>query len=921
MFFGFHKVCSDKASFSSSRETTEVSGMSCSHGVRDMHIVETPNPPIMRCIKWIPILLLPLLVQAQSVLPSWVFTNGDAFLEFHFQEDMDASDILARCSLEQPDWVLITWPKGHAARDWQRAAFQLKQLIVEMRAIRASMKVGLDADDKVVESLMMHDLAAYIDGYLFEDIPSIPDGDPTGKGWFRSDATPMNYVRILSDSGSVGAYVVLLNAMKPEPQYIELLDAINATGAGSIEWPSGVLNLPNEAYQFYFDPGTSTYFLAYVAEESGRTLYVDFKKNIEIDVVYPRQTKTRATSYGERLEIETELGPHLIKLKMKEPEFQVENIRVQSTSQVDPYELVVKNQVFKKNQAGIWKTLKAKQDLNYRYQAPTGATVDVTFRDTLLWEKGQPIEHVREKMFFNGVAWPYEDLPELPLIQPEKVQSEPLVLDLDTSYSYEYAGTDSLKGHACWKVKFNPKGEGNYYRGTVWIDQETGAHHKVRAIQSGLEPPVVGHEMTVFYDWVKVNGRSYWLQVREESLQVLNVVGVRIPLQISSERSEFEIDAPEFTSRKIAFYNSDALILRDTDEGFRYLKPGKDGKRIVSDQVFTRQKFVVGGVLYDPGMDYPVPLAGFNYVDLDFLGKGYQTNVFLAGAINDVILSHNNFLGKGWDLSAELFVSALYFSDSVYRNGEEVLTEEVEKLTESFNLTLGIPMGPFFKMEANLATRFIDFKEGDDMEESFVLPSNHFENQAKMDLFFNRGRVSSHLDYRFVKRSDWQAWGFPDDQAPLFDSYRKLEWDSSYSMKLPKFQTLRFSASYLKGWDLDRFSSFGFGFFENHVAGFGTSGIEASQAVRLRAGYQRGVKELFQLGVRFDVARAWQDDLYGVDATADGSPVDLMGIGVNVNMIGPWKTVIRVEVGYGLDADLENEAGDVTGQLVFLKLF
>ena len=858
---------------------------------------------------------------AQQTLPKWVFTaQADQFIEMEFPTCLEDASLLQSIARNQPSYALIKFPADWNPTDWSIAAFEMKTFIVSMKALNSALLIGVEGEPAKISAILIHDLAPYVDGYLFDEIPWIPDEDLTGKGWFRAEANSDNLLTLLVDAGSVGAFCVLLDHMVPTPEQLQLLEAVNQSKAGTMDQQPEVVNLKPGSYQFLFDPGTSTYFLAYYAEEKGRTLYFNLKNNLETSVVFPRQSATRVSNYGDRVEIVTDSGPHLIRLKMLKPEFQVENIQVQSKASLDPYELVVKNQVFKKMQAGEWRTLQAIEDWNYRYQAPTGATVDVTYRDSILWEKDRPIEHVREKMFVNGIAWPYEDLPELPLIQPDKVQSEPLVIELDKSYTYTYGGEDVLGGHKTWKVGFKPNSEGDFYSGTVWIDQVTAAHRKIRAVQSGLEPPVVGNEITVFYDWVEQQGKKIWIQVREENLQILNIVGARIPLQITSERREFRFDNPDFQKDKDGYYEGDKLILRDTPQGFRYLDK-ENGQRVVSEKVFSRQKFIVGGVLYDPGMDTPVPLAGFNYINLDFLKKGYQANFFIAGAINDIIVSDNNFLGKGWDLTAEVFVSALYFSDSIYRLGEKADQEEIEKITESFNLTLGIPLGTFFKFEANVASRFIDFKDVSGTSEDFILPQSHFENQARFNLFFDRGRFTSDLEFAAVKRSKWETWGLPDNPEPLFDSFRKLTFDTAYSRKLPSFQNIRVSARYLKGWDLDRFSRFGFGFFENHVAGFGASGIEASQAVRLRLGYSRGIKELFQLGLRLDAARAWQDDLAGVTTTPDGSPVDLLGAGFSLNLIGPWKTVIRLEIGYGIKADLENEAGDITGQLVFLKLF
>ena len=163
---------------------------------------------------------------------------------------------------------------------------------------------------------------------------------------------------------------------------------------------------------------------------------------------------------------------------------------------VDPYELVVKNQVFKDAQAQNFTSLQVDEELNYRYQVPGGIGVDITYYDTIFDRKDMPLERVRNKIYIGGAKWPYKQQPKLPLLQPEKVRRIPLVVDLDKTYAYKYRGEETVRGKRAWKVAFEPtNAEGNYYTGTVWIDQETGAHLKLRVVQAELEAPVIANDV------------------------------------------------------------------------------------------------------------------------------------------------------------------------------------------------------------------------------------------------------------------------------------------------------------------------------------------------------------------------------------------------------------------------------------------
>jgi hypothetical protein len=58
--------------------------------------------------------------------------------------------------------------------------------------------------------------------------------------------------------------------------------------------------------------------------------------------------------------------------------------------------------------------------------------------------------------FINGVKWKYGSIPELPLIQPEKVTQLPLDIHLSNEYRYELVRATDLLGYRVYEVRFEP---------------------------------------------------------------------------------------------------------------------------------------------------------------------------------------------------------------------------------------------------------------------------------------------------------------------------------------------------------------------------------------------------------------------------------------------------------------------------------
>jgi hypothetical protein len=860
--------------------------------------------------------------QSLKTIPEWTFLEQekDRYLALQVPQVSKADDLPQSGNIE---FLLLDLDPEWQPQDWRQASFDLKNLIVVAKTRGNNVEVAIEASESQLQALMQNEMAPYIDAYVFDDMPFIPDGDATGRLWQSVLVDEPAVVATLVDAGSIGVQRVLFGNLRAKPGLVNLLDAIQKTDTGSLDLQPEVALIPKQEAQFFFNPQTGNYHLAVYGNPDGRRLFsFTLAENLNISAAFPEIIDFDFKPYGRRSEITLkEPGYFWFLIEPQEKSGTLENLEIVERKSIDPYELVVKNQVFKDAERQKFQSLMVDELVQYRYQAAGGASVEAAFEDTLVERLGKPRERIRTGFIIGGVRWPYEEIPQLPLIQPEKVQREPLTVELDKAYVYEYQGEDTIDGHATWKVGFKP-GEtgGKFFRGSVWIDQKTGAHRKLRAIQLNMEAPVVGNEMSIFYDWVEDGGTRYWTAVRQQDLQIINAVSGTLPLQIDITRSNYRFNRDDVETKLKEAYASDVQILRDTQEGFKYFAKQSDGSRELKDGEL-KLRALLGGAFFDPSFDYPIPLAGFNYTNLNFRDTDLQVNAFVAGAVNDIIVSNPDFLGRGWDLSAELFVSALHFGDEVFENGEEIEEEEVGQRTNSFNVSLGIPINSFFKFTANYRAAFLEYDDGDDMSVDFVLPTNHVEHGISGELRFNRGRFTSALEYGSFTRSEWEDWGFVDDEQLLPEDFRTLSADMAYNWRIASFQTLRTDVRYLKGWDLDRFSRFGFGFFENSVSGFGSSGIEADEAVRMRVAYDVGVKGLFQLTTRFDAARTWRDELNAEGLLVTDDPVDLYGVGVAANFIGPWKTLLRLNVGYGLHADLEGEDGDFTGQIVFLKLF
>src|SRR5258706_8334390 len=87
-------------------------------------------------------------------------------------------------------------------------------------------------------------------------------------------------------------------------------------------------------------------------------------------------------------------------------------------------------------------------------------------------------------------------------------------------------------------------------------------------------------------------------------------------------------------------------MLLCTDQGLGYLRRTSGEEPVVDTAPTRRTRFAIFGALDEPGLQFPVPLAGIDYFNYNVKGRDVQINAFLAGAVNTVTLTDPRLFGK-----------------------------------------------------------------------------------------------------------------------------------------------------------------------------------------------------------------------------------------------------------------------------------
>ncbi len=855
---------------------------------------------------------------------------------------------LARDSGERAHFQ-ISWDPSAGDFEITDFAFLLKRAAVAVTGARGDARVlvgPLPADVGLLQTLYGEEVAAYVDGVVLAPgdglaearatLAELDPGKPTvldALAWPDQDA---HTLALAAEYTEAGFGVTFFDLGRPEAADLTPLKLLAREFQGDLSFdpttkPSGT----DRAWTFVRGEDLSLRVIAEATPGEQLTLIFDdafLKSPATIDL----GTGDEQTVFGQfrtqsglGVPIEDPSAAVLLRLeRMTAAEIEGlegldEEVDVADERQMPVEEILRRLQAFEDDQTRRLDHYQARNIQHLRFQSGA-AGIEAAYEGDFFYQRDEGFDWVWENFYIDGVKWRGKKLPELPLIQPEKAAALPLEIHLSKEYSYRLRGTDVVEGRDCWVVDFRPlaatPGRG-LYQGTVWVDREVYARVRTRAIQLGLEGDVISNEETVTFSPVDVNGQpapwssnSFVLPIQIVGQQLLSVLNATLPVEKETVLSDIRINADDFDRRRQEARDSELTMVRDTDQGLRYLRKDEDGNRYVEEEFDTNRLFLAGGVFWDESVDFPIPLAGINYLDLDFRDTGNQVNVFFAGALLTANIAEPRLFGSRWDAGANLFGFFVPRGDELYRGGQEVPEEEIESTAASVALFAGRPLGSFFKLDFTYRLGFTGFDRADDTDEDFILPEDTLTHTFQTELKYNRGGYRFELQGSVHRRDDWQFWGLPGNTEFVQDQEEYTRWQATLAKTwwMPKFRNFGVELEYLDGSDLDRFSRYDFGIFgDSTVAGYQGGLVRADSAAGVHLDYGINVADLFRFEIEGDAVWATNEQTGLEDEL-------LAGVGLEGTITLPWQVISNFEIGVALAGPGE---GDLALRIVFLKLF
>lgn len=626
--------------------------------------------------------------------------------------------------------------------------------------------------------------------------------------------------------------------------------------------------------------------------------------------------------------------PFAIAVEHVEPprdEVTKETIDVATERTITVEEIIRNHQSYDAFQESIQPRWVARNTTRLRFDIGGGAEgLEATIAGPYFFDPAGRADWVWQDFFINGVRWKYGSIPELPLLQPEKVTQLPLDLHLTNDYRYELVRATDLRGHRVYEVRFAPPDDAPaelpLYRGTVWIDAKSWARIRIVMVQLNLTGEVLSNEERV--DFVPYSRTTLqpvmpeeamadprgmlWLPYEVAAQQVVSAAGRASVVERSTLLENVRIDPADFAAELTAAEASDARMVRETEAGLRYLEK-RDGQRVVKEGFDTSRLFMVGGIHHDPGLEYPVvPLGGIDYFNFDLGGSGIQTNVFFAGVILAANATHPNVANTRINVGADFFGIAIPVENSMYRDGVERPEEAVKTLPLGLYLRAGRPFLGFGKIDVSLGLTMSSYGRADDTAADFAIPTDHFTVVPGIEVRYARHGYSFGASWDQGRRSEWEPWGNLAEYDPAQKTYTRFGASLGKSFFLPRFQRIGVDLNYLDGANLDRFSKYELGFFgAQRVHGVRSGSVHAERGIIGHLSYGFVFSEQFRIEGFYDHA-VLDDEMSGMK----GEP--FQGVGIAGQTIGPWGTLLRLDIGKMIG---RNAQDGFVANVVFLKLF
>jgi hypothetical protein len=798
-----------------------------------------------------------------------------------------------------------------AAGDADRQAFDLKRALSLVRGRRPAARLLIAAAPEVTVALRARGLDSYADGFL---------------------PAPQTFRSVDDLLGATGA-VWLMPLDGPTAR------AFAAVAMELQAWlPAGLVPVTGRALQCGEDRPLRTYLNPQTLDLVAVSRSCPSPALVTSDI--PGVT-------AERMDV----GPtSVFRVRVNGGDRFASGVDVSAARPLTVDEIIARHQAAAARQSAEVRTSIATGSLTLTFEAPGFvAPITVTSQTTILADKDRTELRQRD-IRVNGVSFKARGgVPRLPIIEPERAAAPPLAITLSDVYRYRLVGREPINGRDTYVVAFDPRDRrAPLFEGRAWIDAATFGMARVSAAQTGLKGPITASEQQD--DFAAEAGR--WRLARSNVRQTYEGAAVKSPIHRLLIIDNYEVNPPDFDARRAEAHASTDVMLRDTPDGFRYLKTQEAGGRgsevgvaatkaegrVVAGRADYIRTLALGAIL-DPNISQPLPFAGLSYVDFNLFGTGTQFNGFYGGSYGQVAFSAPSLLGTRWQLAGRAFGIVSSYNDRAFEHGREQYRLAIRQRPAQAAVWLLRPLSARAAVRLEYDWDYTRLVATELTDPAFTIPRNQNAHALRVGLDLQRAGWQASIWGSAARRVGWRSWGLApevglsaealaqgeggrpeagsstSEYSPGHEDYQRFGASLLRAQALSPRVTTRIEAAVMAGRDLDRFSRFAFGTFDNRLHGYPSALIRYDHGGVLRTAVAWSAARALRLDFFADTAEV-HDPGFGPGLR------NYTGFGAAVEAPAPFGTLVAVEWGYGVQGiDTKGRRGTHVVRISGYKVF
>jgi hypothetical protein len=279
--------------------------------------------------------------------------------------------------------------------------------------------------------------------------------------------------------------------------------------------------------------------------------------------------------------------------------------------------------------------------------------------------------------------------------------------------------------------------------------------------------------------------------------------------------------------------------------------------------------------------------------------------------------------GTRWQMAGRAFGIASSYNDRAFVEGRELYRANISQRPAHASVWLLRPLSARVTARAGYELDYTKFNPADTTSPSFVVPAAQVAHGFRAAIEGQTAGWTASVWWAGVRRSGWREWGAQDPAlSSAFQPYEPRQRDfqrfgamvSRSIVASPKFVG-RVEGAWMGGRDLDRFSRYAFGSFDNRLRGYPSALIRYDRGAVLRTAVAWAAAPLVRLDGFFDTA-------YVHDPGFGARSRNYTGAGGAVEMPAPFGMLVALEWGYGFRGiDSSGRQGTQVFRLTGYKMF